>query len=405
MTTLRAALAEVYDRAALDDAGGQPSEEELRRALADATGKELSPQQAMLLLQATQAHSDLRAAALHLPAVSADDSSELADGTFTVERIEALTPALWRACLAWLLAGEGYAVEEVGRGEGSVIWRGQVDERRVIAHAVRLPRGWPLDEEVVQRAAALAAGEQGVEVLLIAGAMATVGALLVARRLNVHIWDRAQLREVVRRRATAYVRGQEEAQDLLHERVRAAIGARAALLGALHDVGQALAHGENARRASGRRAATEAARQVAAAKAELERAALAWETLAEEWSAAFGERATREGTLSIEADSAQLRELAERTAHLRQAALHGAEALARMPASGDSGYVAWRRAMLEALATRFEALRWRIAVIDPARWQDFAQAHDEEAAQRAARATTAANHAAARAEKAYAQLA
>ena len=59
---------------------------------------------------------------------------------------------------------------------------------------------------------------------------------------------------------------------------------------------------------------------------------------------------------------------------------------------------------MEAVAARFETLRWRVSIVNPAQWHDFAQAHDEQAAQRAARATTAANHAAARAEKAYAQL-
>jgi hypothetical protein len=118
----------------------------------------------------------------------------------------------------------------------------------------------------------------------------------------------------------------------------------------------------------------------------------------------FGERATREGALSIEADAPQLAEMAERATHLSQAAMQGVHALTRTPAAGDSSYVAWRRVVVEAVAARFEALLWRVSIVDPAQWHDFARAHDEQAAQRAARATTVARHAAARAEKAYAQL-
>jgi hypothetical protein len=259
--------------------------------------------------------------------------------------------------------------------------------------------------EAVQRAAALAASEPDAQVLLLSTSLASVEAMLAARRLNVQIWDRGMLREVLQRTGLAYVRAQEEAQDLAHERVRVASATRSALLAALNDVEKALAGGKNARRAAGRQAATTAASEVEKAKSEMERAALAWETLADDWSAAFGERATREGALSIEADSAQLGEMAERAKHLRQAVLQGAQSLARTPTSGDSSYVAWRQAVLEMMAARFEALRWRVSIIDPEHWQDFARAHDEEAAQRAARATSAANHAAARAEKARAQLA
>lgn len=406
MTTLRTALADAYARAQLDGApGAQPSEEDLRRVLASATGRKLTPQQQKLLLRAEQARFDARSAIQQLPAKPELDSDSQDDGSFTMKQVEALTPALWRSCLAWLLAGEGYTVEEVNRGEESVTWRGQNSEGNVFAHAIRLPRGWLLDEEAVQRVAALASGEPGAEVLLLSTSQATVGATFAARRLNVAIWDRAVLQEALGRSDTAYVRAQEEAQDLVHERVRAASEARSALLGELDAIEKVLAARENTRKASGRAATTKAAREVTAARSELERAALAWETLVEEWSAVFGERATREGALSIEADRTQLAEIVERASHLRQASMPGASSLARTPAAGDTSYVAWRRAVMEAVTARFEALRWRVSIVDPAQWSDFAHAHDEQAAQRAARATTAANHAAARAEKAYAQLA
>jgi hypothetical protein len=405
MTTLRAALTDAYARAALDGTpGAQPSEDELRRVLVDATGRTLTPEQAKLLLRATQANFDPHVAIHQLPAESQVASDEPNDSAFAVEQLEALTPALWRACLAWLLAGEGYAVEEVNRNEESVTWHGLAAERQVIAHAIRFPHGWLLDEEAVQRTAALASGEPGAELLLLSAAQATVGATLAARRLNVRLWDRAVLREALGRSDTAYVRAQEVAQDLVHERVRAATEARAALLRELQTLEEALAAHQNARKVAGRAPAMKAAREVKAATSALERAALAWETLADEWSAVFGERATREGALSIEADAPQLAEMTERATHLSQAAMQGVHALTRTPAAGDSSYVAWRRVVVEAVAARFEALRWRVSIVDPAQWHDFARAHDEQAAQRAARATTVARHAAARAEKAYAQL-
>lgn len=405
MTKLRTALADAYVRATLDGAPSSlPSEQDLRSALADASGRKLTPQQQKLLLRATQASFDPRSAIHQLPARPEADSDKREDAAFTVEQIEALTPALWRNCLAWLLAGEGYTLEEVSRSEERVTWRGQTREVSVIAHAVRLPSGWLLDEEAVQHTAALASRESHAEILLLSTAQATVGAMLAARRLNVAIWDRAILQDVLGRSDTAYVRAQEEAQDLVHERVRAATEARTILLGELKTLEKVLAAHENMRKASGRAAAMKAARELVVARSELERAALAWETLVNEWSAVFGERATREGALSIEADTAQLAEMAERATHLSQAAVQGARALTKAPATGDSSYTTWRRAVMEAVTARFEALRWRVSIVNPAQWHDFAQAHDEQAAQRAARATTAANHAAARAEKAYAQL-
>src|SRR5262249_10088100 len=159
----------------------------------------------------------------------------------------------------------------------------------------------------------------------------------------------ARLREALRRTDLAYVRAQEEAQDLTHERLQAARSTRTAMLGALGSISRALDAEHSARRASGRRAVTAAASEVLAASSALERAAIAWETLADEWSAAFGERATREGTLAVEADAAQLREMAERAQHLRRVALRGVATLAGTPMSGDSAYVAWRQAVLEAV--------------------------------------------------------
>ncbi|HEV8193055.1 MAG TPA: hypothetical protein VGP82_16450 [Ktedonobacterales bacterium] len=406
MTTLRAALAEVYTRPVLDGApGAQPSEEELHRVLEDATGRKLTAQQAKLLLRTTKAKFDPRAAIHQFPADPQMATQEQDNAPFTVEQIGVLTPALWRTCLAWLLAGEGYTVEEVSRSEESATWHAHTAKRRMIAHAIRLPRGWLLDEEAVQRTAALASGEPGAKVLLLSTAQATVGATLAARRLNVSLWDRAVLQAALGRSDTAYARAQEKAQDLVHEQARAATETRSAILRKLHAIEDALATGENTRKASGRAAVAKVAREVATARAALERATLAWETLVDEWSAVFGERATREGALSIEADTAQLAEIADRATHLSQAAMQGAHALTRTPAAGDSSYVTWRRAVMEAVAASFEALRWRVSIVDPAQWHDFAQAHDEQAAQRAARATTAANHAAARAQKTYAQLA
>ena len=312
MTKLRTALADAYVRATLDGAPSSlPSEEDLRSALADATGRKLTPQQQKLLLRATQASFDPRSAVHQLPARPEADSGKREDAAFTVEQIEALTPALWRSCLAWLLAGEGYTLEEVSRSEESVTWRGQTREVSVIAHAVRLPSGWLLDEEAVQHTAALASRESHAEILLLSTAQATVGAMLAARRLNVAIWDRAVLQDVLGRSDTAYVRAQEEAQDLVHERVRTATEARTTLLSELKTLEKVLAAHENTRKASGRAAAMKAARELVTARSELERAALAWETLVDEWSAVFGERATREGALSIEADTAQLAEMAD----------------------------------------------------------------------------------------------
>ncbi|HLY31625.1 MAG TPA: hypothetical protein VKQ36_11390, partial [Ktedonobacterales bacterium] len=79
--------------------------------------------------------------------------------------------------------------------------------------------------------------------------------------------------------------------------------------------------------------------------------------------------------------------------------------LVMTPVEGELGYGAWRQAIAEELLARIQALRWRAQSLDPAHWQDYASARDEEALQEATQATNAANHANTRAEKAYAQLA
>src|SRR5262245_42300534 len=200
MRTLREALTGAYARAALEgSAGSPPSEQELHRAVTEATRRRLTPEQEKLLLDATLARFDPRVAANHLPAEAIDAPGEESDAALSVEHIAALTPSAWRACLAWLLAGEGYALEELGHDERSVTWRGHAEESHIVAHAVRLPHGWLLDVEAVGRAAALAAATPGAEILLLSTSPAAVDALLAARRLGVRVWDRAAIGAALQR--------------------------------------------------------------------------------------------------------------------------------------------------------------------------------------------------------------
>src|SRR5262249_41235689 len=193
MARLRAALSDAYARAALDGPpGAQPSEEALHHAVQEALVRDLSPAQEKLLLGATLAHFDPHSAAGHLSAALPADPGETSSGAMTVEQLEELTPELWRACLTWLLAVEGYSAEEVGHDEESVTWRGHTGASPVLAHAVRLPRGWLLDEEAVQRAAALVAAGPAAQLLLLSTSQASVTATLAARRLNVQLWAQAR---------------------------------------------------------------------------------------------------------------------------------------------------------------------------------------------------------------------
>lgn len=326
------------------------------------------------------------------------------DGELTVEMLDRMTDATWASFVAWLLEQDGVRVECQTCGAAPV-WHGRRGDAPVIAVAPRLPDGWRLGEVEVRQAAAHLAGDPTATCVLITSAEATAAACELASRLRVELLACAELRAWLARRHTRYDREREVERQEAERRVAVAASAREAIIAALTALEQALARAINRRRAVGATAIAGHAAVISSSLADARRALAAWDTLAADWAAAFAEREARDGSLAITASVEALGELEARTAHLRDAALDAFGRLVRTPGTGEHGYTAWRKAVVEELTARCEALRWRALAIDPARWRTFADAHDAEALERAETSATAATHAAARARKAYAQLA
>ena len=412
---LRAALASLHARALLGGPAGEPTPKDLGKVLDGAAGEALSPAKQALLLRATLAHFDAAGAARRMAPTQAVTTGgrglgaaarpvEAAAG-LTVEHLDVLTPALWRECVTWLLESEGYHIEPPRAHESAATWHGERDGQRLVASALRQPGASFVGEDAVQRVAALATGEPGAQALLLTTATAMVGAVVAARRLGVRLLDRPALSAHLATLETAYQREQAQVQSQAQARAEAAAASRSTLLAALSTLDAGLAAAEHSKRATGRAALSQAVQRARVAQREIERALLAWETLLGEWSAAFGERAARDGTLSILADADQLREMAARGTHLGEAMAAPLRTLAETPAQGEAIYTTWRRAVLEELDAHLESARARVTMFAPAQWERFEDAFDAELAQRGQRATSAAGHAAARSAKAYTQLA
>lgn len=352
-------------------------------------------------------------------ATTTDEGAEESGG-LTLARLDAMTDETWRAFVQWLLEREGYTVERSAPGATGTVWRG---ERRglggpddeadtapstlIVASAVRLPAGWPLEEDAVRRAASAAVSEPGAQALLLTTAPPTIGALLEARRLGVRLLDRAALGERLSGLATAYQREQAAVSAQTQARAMAAVAARERLLAALSatEVAFVGSGALAAKRVTGRATVKAAATQAREAQRLAAQALLAWETLLGEWQASFGERPARDGSLALLAEPATFDELATRGEHLRDALMRAIQRLVTSPAEGELGYGVWRQALSEELLARIQTLRWRAQSLDPDHWQDYRAAHDDDALLEATAATNAAAHAAARAGQAYAQLA
>lgn len=419
--TLRSVLAGRAAQALLSGSDA-PSQE---HALDDATlaqaaqvvaQLDLSPGK-LALLRRSLADFDVAAAARRLTPTTARVAVGEASGSarrardlgdaLTVESLDALPPDAWHDFARWLVEQEGARIEPrpFSRREGLVAWRAEQGERRMVICVWRAEPGWPLLEDDLRAMAALVAGEPGAQLVIVTTAEATAGARLAARRIgDVRFIERAALAEALTGLATAYQREQERTQDEAKTRAKAAATARKKLLTTLSALEEQAKAAPAAQKASGRAAVRKAATQVEQARRLAAQALIAWETLLAEWSAAFGERPARDGSLAFTAEASTYVVLAERADHLKKPLLDAVRALAKAPGDGDLGYAPWRLAVGEELAARCSALRWRAQLVDPAQWQDFSAAVNDLALQEATRAENAATHAAARAERARHQL-
>jgi hypothetical protein len=341
-----------------------------------------------------------------------------AEETLSIAHLEVLTPALWRACTRWLMTRGGYVIEvessgQVDAADGALIWRGRSGEQDIIALALRLPSGRLIGSAEVRRASHLAAGHIGTRAVLLSPAATSEEARQTARELSVELWDREVLAARLARIAGEHRHEEKRATRETKERVAAAAKTRSALLDALAQADGVLANDARSgvkssssanQAAVGHAALSAAIAELAAIRTETEQAFLAWDTLAEDWHAAFAERPTRAGALDFAADAARFRELRDRGGHLAKATSQTFERLQRTPPAGEMGYGVWRAALIEAYHARLTAYRAQIETIDPGQWDDAERARSPEVQAHADEAARAAKAAESRAAKAYIHL-
>ncbi|MGZ3582332.1 MAG: hypothetical protein ACXWP6_06320 [Ktedonobacterales bacterium] len=330
------------------------------------------------------------------------DTSVTQGDALSVRHLEVMTSDIWQAFVTWLLEQEGYSVDHIGVGGLGSIWHGTGQDGSFVATAFRPEGKWGLGGEEVQRAAALRT--EGAHVLLVTTATTAYDARDMAASLSVRLIDAEQLSGLLEKLGSAHTREREEATLNRERRVREAITAREQMLMAVRSLEEAVAAAVNSRRTSGRPALVAAVAAIVKARQRAQQAFLAWDTLVEDWQAAFGEREARDGSLPIVATADQLPEYGQRAGHLADVLKPAFVDIASTPGTGELGYGAWRKAILEELTAQCEALRWRLSALDPTKAQSFAAARDAEALAQAEIAVTAATHASARSEKAYAQL-
>ncbi|HEX6540455.1 MAG TPA: hypothetical protein VF040_01765 [Ktedonobacterales bacterium] len=324
---------------------------------------------------------------------------------FTARHLEALPPEMWLTAMEWLLSCQRITTEARRITGDLVIWQGQSETGKVMVAAQRSPGRWALDEIAIRQAAAHLAPEQpAMARLMLSTAPATGEAAQVARQLGIQLMDRHSLETLLSGLASAHERERERQIADMQARADAAGSARQAMLDAVDAIGQALTPVRRARKAGTQTSAgTSGSRKLIEARAAIERASLAWETLVNGWTESFSERPARNGSLVISGEVSQFAEMIERVAHLQPVLLEAARLLMETPARGEGGYTTLRQAVLEEYQARCDAWRWRIRSYDPEVWSDFTRAWNAKAAAKAAEATTAAGHATARADKAQAQ--
>lgn len=396
---LRTRLSRLYAGAAAHNEP-EPRESDVAAALR-ATGIKLNADKRRLLLVRTLERYPARALAAHLaPRVGAE--TQLASG-FGVDHLDALGPAVWRLALEWLLTAEGYQLQPVDATERVVTWRGQREGRDVTIRAARMHEIAALgDADVTELTAGLEGMGVGARILVVTLPI-TAAACDEAARRQVTLVDRSAVAEMLARHTSAHATERERQAAESDSRAAAAADTRQRILAALRAMEP---KSEPASKRSGRaRATVRPAEALGSARAAFERLALVWETLVSDWTAAFGDRPARDGTLLITGEEDAFTELATRAEHLRDATAEVMKQLTATPDGGEPGYTAWRQAVMEEISGRAAAWRARVEAIDPARWNDFAKACPDSAAAAASRAALAADHATARADKAQGQLA
>jgi hypothetical protein len=340
-----------------------------------------------------------------VPIQPATKSGKLAQSDrLHIEDLDAMTPETWHLFVAWLLERMGYASRCTEVSETSSRFFGQQDDLQFAACALRLPKGVAVGTVEVQNVAALRAGNTDLVALLLTTSSASVAAATLAEQLGVTIFERAALTTWLERLEAAHTLEVEAEAQATEERALHADLTRTRLLAEVDHLEGVVARAVNSRKAVNRAALLEAVEAISSAKIISTQAFLAWETLASDWNASFGEHEGRDGSLLITAESTVFDEIGERAGHLSEVTEQALVQIQNTPGTGELGYTAWRRAVMEELLARCEVMRRRVSIVVPSRWRNYGEARDTQKLQEAEEAATLATYARGRAEKALTQL-
>jgi len=324
-----------------------------------------------------------------------------------LEGFALMSPAMWRACVGWLLERQGYTMASaLASNEAEARWRGaDAEDRDVFIRALRRAPARELQQHEVVETARLAREHHLDRAVLLTAGVSSPTARDAAEANNMRIIDGEALRAQLASLAVSYDRQIESVVAETKARARAATAAHVAIRKALVNASKALGSRSAQPRVVGSAALAQARERLRAARIATEQAFLAWETLLAEWLAAFGPAPAHDGSLTFLVDANSFKALRERAAHLGSALESALREIADAPAHGEMGYDAWRAAVVEEARLRCAALQTRLRVVDPAEWTDFEAARASVREAEDTYAERAAAHASARADKAQSQVA
>jgi hypothetical protein len=324
-----------------------------------------------------------------------------------LEGLALMSPAMWRACVNWLLERQGYTMASaLTSNEAEARWRGvDAEDRDVFIRALRRAPGRELQQHEVVETARLAREQHLDLAVLLTAAAPSPTARDAAEANNMQIIDGEALRAQLASLAVSYDRQIEGAAAETKARAHAAVAARVAIRKALVNASKALGSRSAQPRVVGSAALALARERLCAARISTEQAFLAWETLLAGWLAAFGPAPAHDGSLTFLVDANSFKALRERAGHLGNALESALREIADTPADGEMGYDAWRAAVVEEARLRCAALETRLRVVDPAEWMDYDAARASAREAEDTYAERAAAHASARADKAQSQVA
>ncbi|HEY7021486.1 MAG TPA: restriction endonuclease [Ktedonobacterales bacterium] len=363
--------------------------------------RDLTPESCGLCTGAVSSKTAKRSGARQASRAGHKDASP----ALSLDGLERLGSAMWRACVGWLLEQQGYTLNSATSDALSACWRGvDADGKELFIQALRNAPSHAISERDVAETARLAHEQRLERALLLAAGSPTRAAHALAEASNVRILDGETLRSQLATIAEGVNHQQTNGQAEAKARARAAIGAHVAMQKTLTAAAKRLESKSAKPRTPTSPTVAKARDHLRAARIAADQAFLAWETLLADWLESFGSAPAHDGTLPLLGDASEFAALRERGTHLGSALADLLRDLARTPSDGEMGYSAWRSSVIEEARLRCAALIARLKTVDPAQWADFDAARPPAHETDALEAEIAARRASARADKAQSQV-